>query len=79
MGGWNFNRNECIRALKKLGFVYKNSRHGHHDKFLSPIPGAVPPFIMIPRHRVLHCQNAVVKELRKMGGEEMVEKFKANL
>lgn len=31
---------------------------------------------MIPRHNELHCQDAIIKELEKMGGMELVEKFR---
>lgn len=34
---------------------------------------------MIPRHRELHCQSEIISELRKMGGEDLVNRFKENL
>ncbi len=79
MGGYTFNRRQCVRALMKIGFVLATQRSGKHDKFRSPLPRANPPFIMIPRHNDLHCQDAIVKELEKMGGPELVEKFVSHL
>lgn len=77
----NFNRRRCIRALKKLGFKKVNIRRGKHDKFVPPqsIVSANPPFIMIPRHRNLYCQNEIIKELYKMGDSLLVEEFKSYL
>lgn len=85
MGEWNFSRNECVRALKKLGFMLNNKRTGPHDKFYIPevyrknLPQNVPPFIMIPRHNHLKVQRLIVRELEMIGGDELVEKFKACL
>lgn len=79
MGGNIFNRRQCIRALTKLGFVLNNKRSGKHDKYYAPFPNANPPFIMIPRHNELHCQDEIIKELEKMGGVELVEKFRSCL
>lgn len=75
MGDLNFNRSQCIRALLKLGFAESPSRRGSHDKFLAPFPNTNPPFIMIPRHRQLHCQRAILKELKTMGGDDLLKKF----
>lgn len=83
MGEYNFNRRQCIKALKKLGFYYSlNQRKGKHDKYDPPAnikdkisyPG--PTFIMIPRHNELRCQHEIIDELRAMGGEDLVSKFK---
>lgn len=79
MGEFTFNRNECIKALSKLGFYLANKRSGKHDKFKSPIPNCNPPFIMIPRHNDLHCQKEIIAELQKMGGNELIEKFRSLL
>jgi hypothetical protein len=79
MGKNDFNYNQCARALLRLGFILSSKRHGNHDKFISPIKNTNPPFITVPRHRQLHCQRAIIKELRKMGGEDMVNKFFKNL
>ncbi len=76
MGEFTFNRRECIRALVKLGFYLDNKRSGKHDKYKAPFSNANPPFIMVPRHNEIHCQDAIIKELEKMGGKELVEKFK---
>lgn len=80
MGEFNFNRKQCIRALKRLGFTLSNKRFGKHDKFEPP--STITPrnpeqrYIMVPRHRELRCQPEIVKELRAMGGDELVEQFK---
>lgn len=79
MGENTFNRRECVRALLKLGFVLNNKRSGGHDKFKAPFSKARPPFIMIPRHNDIHCQDKIVKELERLGGIELVEKFKQYL
>ncbi|EKD33148.1 MAG: hypothetical protein ACD_76C00085G0011 [uncultured bacterium] len=85
MGELNFNTKQCIRALKRLGFYIGNKRSGRHDKFYPSkeiadlLTGVQPRFIMIPRHRDLHCQSEIVSELRKMGGDSLVEKFNENL
>ena len=78
MGEWNFNRKQCIRSLMKIGFTVANKRSGKHDKFKAPME-CNPPFIMIPRHKDLHCQNAIIEELKKMGGEKMIDNFKSHL
>mgnify|MGYP001610799050 CR=1 FL=1 len=76
MGENVFNRRQCIRALTKLGFLFDNKRSGKHDKYKSPFSNINPSFIMIPRHNELHCQDAIIKELEKMGGLPLVEKFR---
>lgn len=82
MGEMNFNGRQCIRALKKLGFFLCNKRYGSYDKFYPPpyiyqqLSGLQPRFIMIPRHKELHCQGEIISELRTMCGDELVEKFK---
>ncbi|MBI2551185.1 hypothetical protein HYV73_02455 [Candidatus Uhrbacteria bacterium] len=78
MGEWNFNTRQCIRALKRLGFFLCNKRHGRHDKLCPPqtILNRLTGLIMIPRHSKLHCQSEIVAELRKMGSELLVERFK---
>lgn len=72
MGKYDFNRDECISVLKKLGFVCENKRMGRHDKYKRP---ADTLFIMIPRHRVLYCQKAILNELKRIGGNELESKF----
>lgn len=82
MGETNFNRRQCLRALSKLGFFLANKRSGGHDKYRPPTDiqaGILPPqrpFIMVPRHNNLECQVEIVEELKKMGGVELVERFK---
>ena len=81
MGVNNFNRKQCVKALQKLGFVLLKNRKGNHDKFIPPenLKPCNPPFIMIPRHKNLHCQNAIIKELQAMGGEDLVKNFRETL
>ena len=80
-----FKRNRCIKALIKLGFYRKKTRRGSHDKYVPPEEylnqkrDRQPPFIMIPRSRVLHCQDEIVKELKNLGGEKLVKKFEEYL
>lgn len=75
MSKYTFSRKMCVRALRCLGFVLDNKRSGKHDKYKAPFLGVNPPFIMLPRHNTLHCQDAIVRELEKMGGEELIKKF----
>ena len=85
MGGYNFSRKQCIRALIRLGFILKNKRSGRHDKFeppssiLNKLSGNQPKFIMAPRHNELHCQNEIITELRAMGGDALLKQFTNNL
>ena len=79
MGENTFNRRQCVRALKKLGFFLDNKRSGKHDKYKAPPQNTNPSFIMIPRHNEIHCQDEIIKELEKMGGKELVEKFRRYL
>ena len=82
MGERDFNRRQCLRALAKLGFAIDGSRRGKHDKFLPPqeiaqkLTADQPRFIMIPRHSELHCQSEILKELKAIGGEALVDAFK---
>lgn len=78
MGDSNFNRRQCIRALVRLGFVLTNQRQGRHDKFLAP-PPYNSSFIMVPRHKNLNCQFAILRELKNIGGEAMEKKFLENI
>lgn len=83
MGKYDFNRQQCISALVKIGFQQKNNRRGNHDKFMVPDylnnSSDVFSFIMVPRSRQIHCQHAILKELERMGGEELVNKFLDNI
>ncbi|MCW1888799.1 MAG: hypothetical protein KIH67_004610 [Candidatus Moranbacteria bacterium] len=76
MGANDFNYTKCTRAFKKLGFFIEHCRK--HDKFIAPNSLKIlagPGFIMVPRHSKLHCQNAIKKELKVMGGERLLENF----
>lgn len=79
MGEYNFNRRQCIYALQKLGFYLDNDRAGIHDKYAFPshfkIPAGYRPFIMIPRHNELRVQHKIIKELREVGGDGLVDSF----
>lgn len=85
MGDGNFNRKQCLRALRALGFTLSNKRSGSHDKLVPPpdyvdaIPVGQPRFIMVPRHRELHCQQEILSELRGIGGEALLNAFKDRL
>lgn len=85
MGEWNFNRKQCIRALIKLGFELDHHRGGIHDKYTFPkefsekLETGHRPFIMIPRHNELRLQHKIVKKIRNIGGDELVERFKQSL
>lgn len=72
MGLNNFNRRRCIKALKKLGFELVGRRKGNHDKYKF----SDSHFIMVPRHNKLRCQNEIINELRAIGGNELVDKFR---
>lgn len=79
MGDCNFNKRQCVYALKRLGFYLSNNRRGDHDKYHFPSECIIPigrrPFIMIPRHNELRLQHKIINELRMVGGDELVEKF----
>ncbi len=85
MGETNFNKRQCVRALRKLGFYENSRRGGIHDKWFPPqeiastLQPQQPHFIMVPRHNELHVQREILKELEAMGGRELVEKFKGYL
>jgi hypothetical protein len=82
MGDYNFNRKQCVRALKKIGFYENSKRRSGHEKYYPPkhlaeaLTIAQAHFIMIPRHNELHIQMEIIKELRAMGGDDLVEKFR---
>jgi hypothetical protein len=80
MGLDNFNRKQCIRALKKLGFYLDNGRSGMHDKFCFPencsVSSGCRPFIMIPRHNELRLQRQIIQELKNIGGDQLVDAFR---
>jgi len=81
--GYTFTRQECIRALLRIGFIDKSKRKAKHDKYKPPyvletIPKNIKPFIMVPRHD-FYCQDAIVAEIKKLCGQAMVDKFLDNL
>lgn len=85
MGENNFNTRQCIRALKQIGFTLENTYQGGHDKYVPPhwvmekLQGTQPRFITVPRHRIIRCQYEIISELRKMGGDDLVARFRENL
>jgi hypothetical protein len=85
MGETNFNKRQCMRALRKIGFYESTKRGSLHEKWFPPqdIADKLQPqqahFIMIPRHNELRIQREILKELEAMGGKELVEKFKKHL
>ena len=84
MENTNFSKEECFRALFKIGFIKESqpARRSPYDKYLVPPEYKQEmrrPFIMIPHGRKLRCQRAILKELKEFGGEELVTKFIANL
>ena len=81
--GYSFTRKECIRALLIIGFINKSKRKAKHDKFKPPfildnVLKNIRPFIMVPRHD-FYCQDAIVGEIEKLCGKDMVEFFLNNL
>ena len=69
----------------RLGFYLGNKRSGQHDKFYPPdeigkkLGAAQSHFIMVPRHHELRCQRLIISELRAMGGDELVARFKNSI
>lgn len=82
MGKGNFRKNQCIRALIRLGFTRDTTRRNKHEKFIAPqsipLKEGKRPFIMVPRGD-LKCQLEILKELRVMGGEKLEQTFIENL
>jgi hypothetical protein len=80
MGEWNFNRRQCVHALLKLGFYLDNDRSGGHDKYAFPdklkIEKNQRPFVTVPRHNELKVQLSIVKQLKRIGGDELLNEFK---
>lgn len=85
MGENNFNRKQCVHSLEKIGFCLGNKRRGRHDKYNAPqkylnnLPLIACPFVMVPRHNELKLQEKIIKEIRLIGGQELVENFLRNL
>ncbi|KKS69413.1 MAG: hypothetical protein UV40_C0024G0015 [Parcubacteria group bacterium GW2011_GWA1_42_7] len=71
MGKNDFKRNDCVRALRKIGFYLSPKSCRRHDKYIHKQTGK---FIMIPRHNQFHCQNAILKELRNID-ENLLNQF----
>jgi len=69
--------------LLKIGFTDSSKRRSKHYKFKPPIDCVkifenVRPFITVPKHE-FYCQSAIVREIAKICGEEMKQKFLENL
>jgi len=82
--GYDFTQKQCIKALLKTGFTDTSKRRAKHFKYRPPekcinnYQGSVRPFITIPKHKFF-CQDAIVKEIGKICGEEMKREFLKNL
>jgi len=82
--GYNFSQQQCIKALLKIGFTDASKRRGKHHKYKPPeinrknFAGKVRPFITVPKHD-FYCQDAIVREIVKLCGEEMKQRFLENL
>lgn len=82
--GYSFTQQECIRALLKIGFTDASKRRGKHYKYRPPshcnknFGENVRPFITIPKHQ-FYCQDAIVREIVRLCGEKMKQKFLENL
>jgi len=75
-----FNKKECIAALLEVGFYLDQNkkRRSLHDKYIAPqeykrVNSRV--FIMIPHGSKLYCQNAIISQLKMIGGQELLDKF----
>ena len=82
--GFSFNQKQCIRALLKIGFTDASKRRGKHFKFKPPTHSLlrndfeIRPFITVPKHD-FYCQEAIVREIGRLCGEEMKQKFIGSL
>lgn len=81
---YNFNQKQCVRSLKRIGFVNKSKR-SKHFKFFPPdyiknqIQSGKPQFIIVSNHRELRTQKLIIQELNKMGGKKLADSFIENL
>jgi predicted RNA binding protein YcfA (HicA-like mRNA interferase family) len=82
--GYDFSQKQCIRALLKIGFINASTRRGKHFKYQPPKEYLTSnykdqrPFITVPKHK-FYCQEAIVREITKLCGEDMKRKFIENL
>lgn len=82
--GYSFSQKQCIKALLKIGFTDASKRRGKHFKFKPPdecLVGKNPntrPFITVPKH-VFYCQDAIVREVGNLCGEQKKQEFLNNL
>ena len=69
---YNFNKRQCVRALKRLGFVERSKRRKHF-KFYPPeniaqkITPGLPQFIIVPNHRKIKVQKTYNPRIEKNG------------
>lgn len=82
--GHHFTQRQCIQALLKIGFTDVSTRRSKHLKY-SPSGNSIinvgpnmRPFITIPKHD-FYCQDAIVREIDRLCGEEMKQRFLDNL
>jgi hypothetical protein len=82
--GYSFTKKQCIRALLRIGFTDASKRRAKHYKYKPPDHCAknfgenIRPFITVPKHD-FYCQDAIVREIEKLCGEEIKRKFLENL
>jgi len=81
--GYDFTQRQCIRALLRIGFTDASKRRGKHFKFKPPedctnrfdsIDSSIRPFITVPKHD-FYCQDAIVREIGNLCGEEVKQRF----
>lgn len=79
--GYDFTQRQCINALLEIGFTKAKSKRSWHYKYRPPsdCKGSTPhngvrPFITVPKHD-FYCQDAIVREIRQLCGEEMKNRF----
>ena len=82
--GYNFTQQQCIKALLKIGFTDASKRRAKHYKYKPPANPSktfgenIRPFITVPKHE-FYCQDAMVREVARLCGEEMKQRFLDNL
>lgn len=82
--GYEFTEKQCRKALEKIGFIDASKRRAGHYKYKPPkeckiiLENNIKPFITIPKHQFF-CQDAIVRELKLLCGEEIKQKFLDNL
>jgi len=90
MTGYNFSKKDCLKSLLAIGFQeqVKNKRRSPHKKY-RPTESLLKnidiqgqrPFIMIPNcsEKKFFLQNAVISQLKVLGGSKLVDEFLKHL